>query len=707
MIHLGKSLEALARLIRPLVGPAYRRAYSAMTARGMSQRLPGEPLVCCDFADPKIDAVGGRYYFSLVRDLIDAGYFPVFTEHRATLSTFGPSRMKALLLNERLGTIPSLAALDEPYFLLTDREIPAPPRAERVVMVNYETRLCAAADEMAFPFFVHPQIAADGGLPHDYEVAASRPARLFFGGNTEAGKYDKDLIRNRYHMLSRREMLEIAATAAPVHRPDDAAEWLASAEFHPYVLCETGRCEIPRERWLDALAKADFFLACPGVGMPLCHNLIEAMAAGAVPVLQYADYLPDPLHDRVNCLAFHDAASLRETLREIQSMAPDAIMKLRAGVRDYYEEFLASGALATRLFTGIPRKTLLLNAYRVPRNPGPKQVWIVDEGSQGHVVQSRGLAREIAKLVPIHCHEIQGRLALENKLAKSIVKKALRRWRLKWLFRCTHDLSATPPQKPDLVISSGPRSLSALEYFSKVHGCPSVFLQGTIHVPKGSVDVIMRPNEGESRDDFIFIPLLFNEITEEGIGQAKAAYLESNGREKHAELNALFIGASSPKIRFEPADWDALADFVNRTWKDDGKQWLIATSARTGEELEARLRERIAAEAIYDAVWYCSSPRKITKEFLGLADAVFVTMDSLTMISEAVSSGRPVTAICPNKPGLDLPNTHRRFIEGLARDGVIQLLGAPFAVTKTTVSNGPAVRQLLQKIGWNPSLEIR
>lgn len=339
-----------------------------------------------------------------------------------------------------------------------------------------------------------------------------------------------------------------------------------------------------------------------------------------------------------------------------------------------------------------------------------KEVWIIDEGSQGHVVQSRGLAREIAKLVPIRCHEIQGRLALENKLAKSIVKKALRRWRLTWMFRRTHILSATPGHTPDLVISSGPRSLSALEYFSKVHGCPSVFLQGTIQVPKGSVDIIMRPDEGESREDFIFIPLLFSEITEDVIAQAKAAYLESNGRAKTAELNALFIGASSTKIQFDAADWDAMADFVNRAWQADGKQWLIATSTRTGGELEARLRERIAGAAIYDAVWYSSSPRKITKEFLGMADAVFVTMDSLTMISEAVSSGRPVTAVCPAESDLDVPNTHRRFIEGLARDGVIRLLRPPFQIptvaeTKTAVDNGPAVRQLLQRVGWLPGMK--
>jgi hypothetical protein len=364
----GKLIESAARRLRARLMPEYRRAYTALVARGLTERRAGEPLVCCDFENPAIDAVGGRYYFSLVRDLIDAGFFPVFTARRETLSTFGTSRMKSLLLNERLGVIRSLEWIKEPYDLITDRDAPPPAHARRVVKVSYEQRLCRSDDEMAFPVFVHPQITASAKLPVSYDAEIKRPARIFFGGNTEQGKYDKEVIREIYHMLSRREMLaEAIASLEPdmIHRPEDAAEWLASPGFHNFVLCETQHCAIPRERWLEALAKADFFLACPGVGMPLCHNVIEALAAGCIPILQYADYLPPPLKTGVNCLAFSDAASLRETIATARAMDSNKIVELRSNVRRYYNDFLAPGRFATRLLNG-PR-TLLLNAYRVPR----------------------------------------------------------------------------------------------------------------------------------------------------------------------------------------------------------------------------------------------------------------------------------------------------------------------------------------------------
>jgi len=368
--HLGKSLEAAVRGIRPHLWPSYRRAFRSLVARGLRERHEGEPLVCCDFRSQAIDSVGGRYYFSLVRDLIDAGYFPVFTARRSTLATFGISQMKSLLLKERLGVIRSPDEFRQRYFLITDGTGPTPLLAERVVNVSYDWRLCQQPDDIAFPVFVHPQITTRIQLPYIYQTDAVRPVRLFFGGNTREGKYDRNILRDRYAMLTRREMLEIAGAAFPgaeIHRPRDAAGWLASADAHPFVLCETQHCMIPGERWLDALAKADFFLACPGVGMPLCHNLIEALAAGTVPILQYAAYLPQPLEDGVNCLAFADPAGLAAAIRRAAAMRPEEIRRLRANVRRYHDTYLAPGRFAKLLFTGAPRKTLLLNAYRVPR----------------------------------------------------------------------------------------------------------------------------------------------------------------------------------------------------------------------------------------------------------------------------------------------------------------------------------------------------
>jgi mitochondrial fission protein ELM1 len=338
-----------------------------------------------------------------------------------------------------------------------------------------------------------------------------------------------------------------------------------------------------------------------------------------------------------------------------------------------------------------------------------KHVWILDEGSQGHLVQSRGMIRELAKAVSLDVTEVRIHCILPSRIGRSVVKKLLRLRPGKWLFRLLHPMMELPERAPDLIVSSGPHSLAALAYLARHFGCPSVFVQGTLRVPPGTVTVIMRPFEGEQREDYIFIPLLFTEITPELVDAAKDPDLAESSVRRTGPVNTFFIGNSSAKIRFSDDDWDRIIRFVNDLWQRDGSQWLVTTSYRTGAGLEERFRRGIHPDAILDAVWYAKAPRKVTRSYLGLADRVFVTMDSLTMLTEAVASGRPTFALCPAEFTEDSTNTHFRYVRELAANNLITLIpsghaGALPAIpagTREIDYSGP-IRQLMTRIQWKP-----
>jgi mitochondrial fission protein ELM1 len=337
-----------------------------------------------------------------------------------------------------------------------------------------------------------------------------------------------------------------------------------------------------------------------------------------------------------------------------------------------------------------------------------KHIWILDEGSQGHLVQSRGLIRELAKALPLEVSEIPVRSVLSGRLGRSTVKRLLRHLPKMWLFRCLHPAMRLPQTAPGLIVSSGPHSLAVLSFLARHYGCPSVFVQGTIHVPEGAVTVIMRPFEGSQRGDYLFIPLLFTEITPQVVEAAKAAYLAEGGARAKGPVNSLFIGNSSAKIRFTPEDWNGIARFVNEVWKNEGTQWLITTSYRTGRELEDQLRSRIEPDAILEAVWYSQAPRKVTKAFLGLADRIFVTMDSLTMLTEAVASGRPTCALCPTGLPEERSNTHLQYALDLAANGFISRIEPgreaeppPIPLVPPPVDYTGAIRELITRLQWN------
>jgi hypothetical protein len=108
------------RSLRPHILPSHRKAYAALLKRGLDQYPHGRPIACFDLADQSIDAVGGRYYFSFIRDVIDAGFFPVFVAWRGTVSSFGSSRFKSLLLPEALGFVRSADEIPHPFIWITD-----------------------------------------------------------------------------------------------------------------------------------------------------------------------------------------------------------------------------------------------------------------------------------------------------------------------------------------------------------------------------------------------------------------------------------------------------------------------------------------------------------------------------------------------------------------------------------------------------------
>ena len=182
--------------------------------------------------------------------------------------------------------------------------------------------------------------------------------------------------------------------------------------------------------------------------------------------------------------------------------------------------------------------------------------------------------------------------------------------------------------------------------------------------------------------------------------------ITSSGR---ASANALFVGNSSAKIRFTEKDWDAIIRFVNEQWKRDGRQWLLTTSYRTGADLENRFRRGINPDALLNAVWYVNEPRKVTKAYLGLADRVYVTMDSLTMLTEAVASGRPTIALCPEHPSEEASNTHLRYVSDLAANGLIACVRPGGDIISPAVQHklqevdySASIKQLLERIGWQP-----
>ena len=104
-------------------------------------------------------------------------------------------------------------------------------------------------------------------------------------------------------------------------------------------------------------------------------------------------------------------------------------------------------------------------------------------------------------------------------------------------------------------------------------------------------------------------------------------------------LVAVLIGGASRRHRFSATAAAHLADQLAALSRDSEAGLAVTLSRRTGPEAAAAIRARLAAAPC--VIWDGRGDNPYFG-YLGLADAVVVTGDSISMTSEACATGRPV-----------------------------------------------------------------
>ena len=117
------------------------------------------------------------------------------------------------------------------------------------------------------------------------------------------------------------------------------------------VLVNTNDFEIPAGDWLGVLSKADFFIHMPGYIQPFCHNHVEALSVGAVPITQFPKLYRPAFEPGVNCLAFRGLDELGGVLRRVLdgTCSKAEVRAMRENAFGYYNDHLSFDSFARAL----------------------------------------------------------------------------------------------------------------------------------------------------------------------------------------------------------------------------------------------------------------------------------------------------------------------------------------------------------------------
>jgi hypothetical protein len=329
-----------------------------------------------DLCTTHVDGQQGRRVYPLPVFFSRAGYNVAMVANRGFVGNID-RKLKGLLLSQPITMIPSLDSFAGSDALLVTQTgtTTLPVGFRKQLVIKTSGALDPSRGELAFPFTLHPLLFhTEDDLRLDGYRRIPRRWRLFFAGACEARFYDTHWIRRNFDMVPRSRVVEIIGRELPgdltLEIESVAGLEVALEREHTGFVVARGKentIRIPPDRWLEVLAHASVFVAAPGVSYPMCHNIIEAMAVGTVPLTEYPEQFDPPLSHGENSLLYSGEDELVSRVREIVGATPEWLAALSRGAAEYYDRHLSPQGFINRIEAD-PRTTIVvhLKAYERP-----------------------------------------------------------------------------------------------------------------------------------------------------------------------------------------------------------------------------------------------------------------------------------------------------------------------------------------------------
>lgn len=311
-------------------------------------------------------------------------------------------------------------------------------------------------------------------------------------------------------------------------------------------------------------------------------------------------------------------------------------------------------------------------------------VWALHDGKPGMTSQVLGLA------------EATGFAFVEKRLAVRAPWRHLvpRVW-LRPLAALGPGGDALMPPWPDLVIGCGRNTVAPARAVKHLSGNRTVWVQ--VQDPRFArreADLLVVPAHDPVRGENVLTTLgAVHRVTPDRLAAAARRFAELLAPLPRP-LVAVLLGGDNRVYRLDPARFAAFADALAALARR-GYGLAVTPSRRTNADAMALIRERLAGLPAF--IWDGSGDNPYFG-MLSLADALIVTADSVSMVSEAAATGKPVHVL-PLDGGSDKFACFHRAMEkaGITRPFTGTIERWTYAPPDDSARAGAAVRALLAR----------
>jgi mitochondrial fission protein ELM1 len=263
-----------------------------------------------------------------------------------------------------------------------------------------------------------------------------------------------------------------------------------------------------------------------------------------------------------------------------------------------------------------------------------RAIWAITDGKIGMVNQAVGLADAIARFA--------GNFVVEEKTVVpaqpwSLLPAGM--WP-RWVLGSGEGSTPLQSPWPDVVVSCGRHAIGPALWIKWQSGGRAQLIHAQHpRTAAGAYDaIIVQSHDGLDGPNVIKVMGSMHRITEGDLVAAVARQGTTFEDIPHPTF-AVLIGGTNSTYHLTTEIVRRLADDLQGLVARSGCGLLVTASRRTGEENLAMLRQRLAGPNIY---FWDETGENPYVAFLAQADSIFVTGDSVNMVSEACFTGKPV-----------------------------------------------------------------
>ena len=332
--------------------------------------------------------------------------------------------------------------------------------------------------------------------------------------------------------------------------------------------------------------------------------------------------------------------------------------------------------------------------YKIWKYSNETAVAILSDGKIGHLRQSQAVAGLLQKVLgergissDVRTTEVVFKSQFHRKLfavLNLVIPPVFYRAQLGWLKRFLSPESFREIRriKAEFIISCGSGVAGVNNFLSRDYGAKSVAIlkPGLLGYRRFRLVILpqheMRNGHGQ-RPPVVYTTAAPNLITHEY--QSKQSHALLN-RYSHLKSNlklkiGLFIGGDAKNIYLDEHQMKVLVHQLTEVAQEINADILATTSRRTPSSVEQLLHKRLRKHPRCPLLILAGQDNvpEAVGGILGLADIQVVSGDSISMVSEAASSGKNTIVFLPElrRKGTGVPNKHLDFIEKLGAQGYI------------------------------------